>query len=67
MNRRVVLRQAVKLSYSAPLIAASMKFADFKDAGASFPCTPERAAACGPCMTCASDLDCFPIEGCIPD
>jgi hypothetical protein len=61
MNRRTVLRQSVKLAYATPLIAVSMKLTDFRDAGASHPCL------CGPCETCADELGCVPIEGCVQD
>jgi hypothetical protein len=68
MNRRTVLRQSVKLAYATPLIAASMSLESGSAQEAmSFPCTPERIAACGPCATCYPDLECIPIEGCVPD
>jgi hypothetical protein len=57
MNRRTVLRQSVKLVYATPLIAASMKFTDFRDAGASH----HGPAEC----PCEGD-PCVPIPGCEP-
>jgi hypothetical protein len=61
MNRRVVLRQAVKLSYSAPLIAATFHLTQ-RYASA---CSPHQE--CGPCETCSDVEGCIPIPGCVPE
>jgi hypothetical protein len=61
MNRRAVLRQAAKLGYATPLIAASMKITDLRSAGATHSCP------CAPCMDCDENGGCIPIAGCLPE
>jgi hypothetical protein len=62
MQRRTVLRSAVKLAYATPLVVATVKFTE----KAAFACSPQTVP-CGPCETCDDRVGgCVPIPGCIP-
>jgi len=70
MQRRTVLRSAVKLAYATPLIVATARLGQ-RGASASVPCDPP----CGRCEYCPDAIPpdapddwqggCWPIPGCI--